>query len=237
MKKSKTAYLSPEESEAIPLPVEIKRHPRARRISLRIHTVRNTIILTVPKYGSIKEAKAFLQTKIAWIEKQVNCHKFARAEIRPGMQVPILGEQYTLVHAPERRGGAWLEDNMLIVTGDSAFLERRVKDFLKRHAKRVLSDMAYPYAKQLGKHISHISAREMHSRWGSCSSEGRLTFNWRLVLAPESIAAYVVAHEVAHLVHMDHSEAFWETVDSLHLGANSARRWLKQHGQSLFLWG
>ena len=125
----------------------------------------------------------------------------------------------------------------IIVTGQAEHLGRRVEDWLKREARREVEKRAYAKAELLGKRISHITIRDARSRWGSCSPKGRLSFSWRLIMAPRSVIDYVVAHEIAHLVEKNHGFRFWRLVATLTDEMTAARTWLKRHGEALHRFG
>ena len=231
MNKTKTASL--QIIEGYPLPVEIKRHARARHISLRLHSTKGRIVITLPLRGSIRASLQFLDAKKEWVLAQID--KLAPTNVlADGCIITVLGNPIRVIHAPGKRGMAWIKEDKLYVTGDAEFLTRRVRDFLKSHAKKILSEMARSAALKIDKSILRIDIRDMHSRWGSCASDGRLCFSWRLILAPKEVCEYVVAHEVAHLAHLNHSAAFWKVVDSLHEDKEAAQNWLKKHGRDLF---
>lgn len=231
MDKPKTNNLH--QIEGYPLPVEIKRHAKARRIVLRVHITKARIVLTLPRRASVKESLQFLNSKKDWILAQIDKRETPQTLIS-GSELSILGETVRIVHQPSRRGTV-LENDELLVSGDAEFLQRRVRDFLKAHAKKMLSEMARAQAGKLNKKISRIDVRDMHSHWGSCASDGRLCFSWRLILAPKEVCDYVVAHEVAHLVYLDHSAEFWRVVDALHINKKFAQAWLRKHGKDLFV--
>ena len=126
---------------------------------------------------------------------------------------------------------------ILFVSGRAEHLKRRVRDWLKEEARRSLGVLAHEFAARLARPVRRITIRDPRSRWGSCSRDGTLSLSWRLVLAPERVARYVVAHEAAHLKHMNHSAAFWRTVDSLVDDAAPARAWLRRHGAALHGFG
>lgn len=110
-------------------------------------------------------------------------------------------------------------------------LENRYKEAARTYIpKRV----AY-YNSMTGGNYTRISIRDQKTRWGSCSSKGTLSFNWRLMLAPPAILDYVVVHELCHLTHMDHSPAFWQAVEKVYPDYRNARKWLKDHGSELIL--
>ena len=219
--------------DGYPIPVEIKRNARAKHISLRIHATKARIVITLPSRSSIRTSLQFLEAKKEWVLAQINKQVFPQA-IKDGDTIPILGEKIRITHAPEKPGMAWIEGNALFVTGKAEFLARHVRDFLTSHAKKILSEMTREAAKKIDKSILRIDIRDMHSRWGSCASDGRICFSWRLILAPKEVCEYVVAHEVAHLVHLNHSAAFWNVVDGLYENKESAQSWLKKYGRELF---
>src|SRR5262249_39572655 len=122
---------------------------------------------------------------------------------------------------------------LLCVAGDAAHVGRRVTDFLKREAKRDLAAASRHYADRLGVRLRRVSIRDQSSRWGSCSSTGMLSYSWRLILAPEFVLDYLAAHEVAHLVEMNHSPRFWRTVLGVCPDTRRAKVWLDAHGADL----
>jgi len=112
-----------------------------------------------------------------------------------------------------------------------------VTDWLKAEAKSIITPLCLEKAETIGKRVRRVMVRDQRSRWGSCGSNGHLSFNWRLILAPEAVLDYVVAHEVAHLVEMNHSPAFWEVVDELTPHLKIGRTWLNRRGQQLYRYG
>jgi predicted metal-dependent hydrolase len=145
------------------------------------------------------------------------------------------------VHRRASRGTVWVEANgserLLCVAGEAPHVDRRVADFLKREAKRDLEAASRRYAARLGVAIKRISVRDQSSRWGSCSTNGVLSYSWRLILAPPYVLEYLAAHEVAHLVEMNHSPRFWRLVDSLCPVVSRAKAWLDSHGTDLHRYG
>jgi predicted metal-dependent hydrolase len=123
------------------------------------------------------------------------------------------------------------------VKGDPAHLARRVRDHLRQLAARELAQRARACAERIDKKIARITVRDTKSRWGSCSASGALSFSWRLIMAPDSVIDYVVAHEVAHLVEMNHGPRFWRLVRTLVPDAAAPRAWLKRHRARLFSYG
>ncbi len=150
--------------------------------------------------------------------------------IADGSLVPISDVPHRIRHVPLLRGGAWLQDGELHVTGAPEFLRRRVLDFLRAEALRRLSVMVVAKTAVLGATVRRVSVKDTRSRWGSCAADGSLAFSWRLVMTPEFVQDYVVAHEVAHLKHMNHGKRFWNLVDRLTPHAAAAIPWLQAEG-------
>lgn len=126
---------------------------------------------------------------------------------------------------------------LLVVRGREEHIGRRLQDWLKRQARADLSTASAHYAKQLGLKFRRLHIRDQATRWGSCTSNGTLSFSWRLVLAPPAILNYVAAHEIAHLEEMNHSAAFWALVEKIYPNMEEARQWLNQHGAELHRYG
>ena len=155
-----------------------------------------------------------------------------------GATVPVFGAPHRirLVLDP-RAAPVTIVDGEIRVRGDPAHLPRRVIDYLKALAKREFAARARALAARLGKSVTRVGVRDPKSRWGSCSSRGSLSFSWRLVFAPEAVVEYVVAHEVAHLVEMNHSPRFWRVVASLVPDSAAPRAWLRRHRAELLSYG
>jgi predicted metal-dependent hydrolase len=149
------------------------------------------------------------------------------------MMLLINGKACQIVHR-EGRGLTHIEDACLIVHGQPEHIHRRVKDFLKEEARRVLQEATLHKLAQLGlEPVADVRVIDPKTRWGSCSRDGRIMYSWRLVLAPPEILDYLVAHEVAHRVHLNHSRKFWAVCASLTPDAAASRRWLRRHGNEL----
>jgi predicted metal-dependent hydrolase len=221
----------------LPFEVRLTRHPRSRRISVRIHPLKRCVILNVPKRGSIERGIEFLHKKRPWIEEQLARHASEElAHVYNGMELGLFGEPVTLCHEPGRRGANLLEGKLLLGGGE-AFLPRRLREFLIKHAKATFAEQV---AGKLQNHPEFegrravVAVREMASRWGSCTRRGRVCFNWRLVFAPVFVADYLVCHELAHLLHANHGPRFWAQVEKMCPRMSEARQWLRRHGGSVY---
>mgnify|MGYP003108926852 CR=1 FL=1 len=216
-------------------PLEVKHSTRAARIRLRIDPKRG-IVLHLPPRVSVVAGLSFIEKEIDWVV--ANLDRLPEAvPFCDGALLPIMGTPHRITHAPDRRGVVWMEAGRIYVTGREEHLPRRVRDWVRKMAKTEISRRAEAYATRIGKSYKGITLRDQASRWGSCSSTGQLNFSWRLLLMPEEVMDYIVAHEIAHLRHMNHSPAFWRLVDMLHPRVPAARKWLKINGAELHKYG
>ncbi|MBV9556676.1 MAG: M48 family metallopeptidase, partial [Pseudolabrys sp.] len=190
--------------------------------------------------GSIKEARAFAQKHGGWIAARLQ-RLPTPVPFVPGVTLPLRGEPHKLVHV-RGRGTVWAEigddgSRTLCVAGDEAHFSRRLRDYLKREAKADLEAASRRAATLLGVKIKRVSIRDQASRWGSCSTTGVLSYSWRLILAPPFVLDYLAAHEVAHLVEMNHSRRFWRLVTKIYPQLPRAKAWLDAHGAELHRYG
>jgi len=211
--------------------VVLKPSPRARRLSLRVSRLDGRVTMSVPRGASRREAVSFARERADWIRTHLADRP---SELRPtpggsilfeGRQLPLLatggraarldGEVIHLpLSAPEKTGA-------------------RLAALFKTLARDRLAEASDRHAARVGRSYSGLTLRDTRSRWGSCSSSGGLMYSWRLVMAPPEVLDYVAAHEVAHLVHMDHSSAFWAQVERLCPDYAPHRAWLRNHGAEL----
>jgi predicted metal-dependent hydrolase len=222
-------------------PVRVRRHRQARRYTLRIQAATREVILTIPSRGSLKEASAFAHKQGGWIAARLGRLPEA-APFAAGTLLPLRSIPHRIVHRPRARGTVWTEiggngEPLLCVAGQAAHINRRIGDFLRREAKRELEAAALRYANDLGLAVRRVSVRDQSSRWGSCSTTGLLSFSWRLILAPSQVLNYLAAHEVAHLVEMNHSRKFWRVVKHLCPDHERAKAWLDVNGADLHRYG
>ncbi len=210
--------------------LRLKPHPRARRLALRIDATGEAVELVLPRRGSHSEALRFLEANRPWVEQRLAALP-PRTVFAHGETVPVFDIPHVIRHVGKVRGcgPAWIEAGEIRVTGDPAFLARRVRDFLRDLAKRELSRRAQTLAASIGQKVKRIGVRDTTTRWGSCARTGNLSFSWRLIFAPEAVLDYVVAHEVAHLVEMNHGPRFWRLVAQLHPEPKPQRLWLNRN--------
>ncbi|MCB1508743.1 MAG: M48 family metallopeptidase [Hyphomicrobiaceae bacterium] len=215
------------------VPVTVRAHPRARRLIMRLDARKRSLRLTVPPGVAARDVSAFLQARTDWIESRLASLPPLSDTGLPAA-LPLRGACVSLHATGRLRGPIMLEGSTLAISGETAeAARRRLIAFLKREACGDLEEAVARHCAALGVRASAIRIKDTGSRWGSCSSGRVLSFSWRIVLAPPEILSYLAAHEVAHLVHMDHSPAFWKTVARLDASWRMHDRWLKDNGQKL----
>ena len=218
----------------------------AVRISVRARNYRLSLphaggpVLTVPSHGRWQEAQAFLNRQRAWLGARLQ-RAAKPVSFTRGAVIPLRGVDHRIVPTGRIRGRVEVAEDSgeltLLVPGEPAHRSRRLMDWLKEQAQIDLEKRVAVHARRLGVDYKSVAMRSQATRWGSCSTTGRLNFNWRLVLAPPFVLDYVAAHEVAHLVEMNHSDAFWATVEQTLPSMNRGRAWLKAHGRQLMVYG
>jgi predicted metal-dependent hydrolase len=223
------------EGEAVP--VRIRRNAQARRISMRADVVKREIRITMPPYAPTKAAMEFVAQKRQWIAARLHSAP-AIAALHAGETVAVEGEPHRIVWSPEATRTVRLvegaEGRELHLGGPEEMVEARILRWLKAEARRIYETEIAHYCALAGEPQPRLSLGDPRSRWGSCSSRGTISLSWRLVMAPAHVRRSVIAHEVAHMRHMDHSAAFYRWLDALYEGdRKSADRWLKMHGTAL----
>ncbi len=218
------------------IPLVVSRNSRARRIILRLDGLSGDVRLVLPKRMALREGLDFAAQKADWLVAQLDAMP-RRVPFADGAVIPLFGRDHVIRHVAGARRGVWRNDGEILVSGFAEHMPRRVTDFLKAEARAAIAPLAHAKAAQIDRRVTRLTIRHMISRWGSCGSDGALCFCWRLVLAPEPVFDYVIAHEVAHLRHMNHGPRFWQLVTRLSPGRDGARRWLKKNGDSLLAYG
>ncbi|MBN9487986.1 MAG: M48 family metallopeptidase [Alphaproteobacteria bacterium] len=219
------------------MPITFVRSVRARRVSLRVDSARRCILLTAPKRMPFDVALRFAETQAGWIAARLK-RLPARQPFIDGAHVPLFGVPHRLRHRPDMRGTVWLEAGEIHIAGQPEHLARRLRDWLTSEIRRQLMPLVHAKAARVERPVKSISVRDSRTRWGSCGPDGGLSFSWRLVLAPPEVLDYLVAHEVAHLVHKNHGPRFWALAEQLCDGPmDPPRTWLKANGETLLQYG
>jgi len=223
--------------------VGVKTSARAVRFTLRLGV--GDPVLTLPERARFTDALEFLDRHRGWLAERL-ARRPAPVAFADGALVPLRGEVHRIDHRPGARGTVWCEAAteaetapLLVVAGGVDHLPRRLHDFFVRTAKADLGPAVARHAARLSIELKNprIRIKDTRSRWGSCTAEGELSFSWRVVLAPSFVLDYLAAHEVAHLVEMNHSRAFWKLVRQSCPDMDAGRRWLKIHGAGLHGYG
>lgn len=218
--------------------VIIQPHPTSKKLSLRLVTGKTAVKVVCPPNYPVADILDFVERQKGWISDRLD-RQTGPIPIKEGIDIPILGLPHKIVRiAPDtqtqrQKGAAWLEANQLYIKSHSEHLPRRVRDFLKKQIRFEIDLRAQEKAARINKKIAAIRIKDTTSRWGSCSTKGNLNFSWRLIFSPEEVLDYVVAHEVAHLEHMNHSSEFWALVDQLTDTRKASQQWLKINGNQL----
>lgn len=212
-----------------PIDVTLRHSARAKRLSLRISRLDGRVTLTMPQRAPQQEGIAFLRTKEPWLRSHLQEMKPATIAAI-GHCIPYRGVFAPIVAGAGKR--ARVADDQIEVAG-GAPVGPQVKALMRHQARDALAAASDRYALQLGQSYTRLSIRDTRSRWGSCSSQGVLMYSWRLIMAPPKVLDYVAAHEVAHLVEMNHQPAFWAVVARLCPDYEIYRRWLREEGDQL----
>ncbi|WP_427968682.1 M48 family metallopeptidase [Altererythrobacter sp.] len=227
--------LEPEvELDGRKLPIVLRRHPRAKRLTLRLAPDGSEVRITLPRWARSAEAIAFAHARREWLAAQL-VKVPERAEPMPGTTVQYRGEEFAIAwqeNAPRR---PLLSTGRLDVGGPLASLEGRLRRWFERQALVLFEADTAHYCGKAGLECAPVALSRAQRRWGSCSDRKTIRINWRLVQAPDFVRRSVVAHEVTHLVHFDHSPGFHAMLKDIFEGdVASADHWLKQHGRSLY---
>ena len=214
----------------------VRRSARARRLAVRIPGRDDSVELVLPTRAAEADGLAFLRSRADWVIERLG-RMPARVPFADRAVLPLGGEPHVLRHVGGRGAPVRVEGNEILVAGRPDHMARRLGDWLRAEARRRIEPPAHRMAAEIGREVSRITIRDQKSRWGSCARGGRLSFNWRLVLAPAWVMEYVVAHEVAHIAEPNHSPAFWATVARLNSDARAGRAWLRQQGMDLHRYG
>ena len=192
---------------AFPVPIEIRRIKSARRLRLRFDEATGILKLTCPSRTSHRAALIWALDQRDWIESQVGRAQ-PQEPLRCGATIPLEGRDIRIAWQEEWPRTPVLAGDELRCGGPETAVGRRAEAFLRRYARNTLSKDVAEFAALAGLKARSVAIGDAATRWGSCSSEGRIRLSWRLIFAPPHVRRYVVAHEVAHLVHLNHGPEF-----------------------------
>lgn len=226
------------EIEGRPVALSVRRSQRARRLYLRVDPAAPPefpVELVLPRGVGLAEGLRFARDMSGWVAGRLRALPplFPFAD---GTTLDVAGETLTVRHVGGRGPTRCLGDTLL-VAGRPDHVGRRVRDWLKARAHETLTARSRALAARIDRRVASVRLRDPKSRWGSCAPNGSLAYSWRLILAPPFVLDYVVAHEVAHLVHPNHGPRFWRLVGELCGETAGPRAWLNQHGPRLLRYG
>lgn len=218
------------------MPLTIREHDRATRMTLRIEPGGQALRMSVPVGISEREIDSFLHRHHGWLSSRLSTMP-KPAALEEGASIPIGGTPYRIERTGKLRcvtKATEIDGEFVLqVGGAPEHLGRRIADYLKKRARQELEPAVSRHAANLGKTATSLKVRDTKSRWGSCTSDGRLSFSWRIAMAPDFVLDYLAAHEVAHLQEMNHSPKFWALCKRLCPETDRAKAWLKKNGSAL----
>ena len=223
--------------DGVSYPLQLRRSKQARSIIVSADTVKGVVRLTLPTYASENQALRFAQSKADWLNA-----RFAEAvppvPVGDGGEIAFLGEPHIIRWSPDHARTPLLVEDEIRLGGPAEHVESRVLRWLKTQARTIFAEDLQFYCLRAGTDLPRLAVGDARRRWGSCSGRQSIRLNWRLVMAPPHVRRSVVAHEVAHLRHMDHSPRFYALLDQIYESDRRvADRWLKQHGRGLHMVG
>jgi predicted metal-dependent hydrolase len=220
----------------------VKRSLRAKRVRLEVRQ-QTGLTVVIPHFYEIGQLSELLQSKGRWISRNLSrCSHFqslsAKKELKSGDTVPYLGRDLELVKRENHSGagGVTLEVNILVVSPElfkNGILELALEQWYRTAAAKLINERADKLSSQMGISYKRIVIRSQKTRWGSCSHKKNLSFNWKLIMAPEPVIDYVIIHELTHLKEMNHSKRFWELLAQYCPKWRDYKKWLKQHEADL----
>lgn len=218
-------------------PLAIRVSPRARRLLLRVDGSERKVELVLPRGVPAEHGLKFLAAQRGWVAARLAALPMPVPFVE-GAVVPVFDVPHRICRESDPAAPpVVIAEGEIRVRGAPEHVARRVRDHLVQLARRELTRRARVHAERVGRPVAHVGVRDTKSRWGSCSSTGSLSFSWRLVLMPEWMIDYIVAHEVAHLIEMNHGPRFWRLVRTLTPEPALARAWLKRHRARLYAYG
>lgn len=229
----------------LPFSYEIKRSLRRRSMSIEVS--RAQVVVRAPQFVTLAELDTFVRSKSGWVQQKLaeqaqQLQDLSERRYEDGASLPFLGSELRLIVRPHTRAQVIRQgQSLLVLLGTRSRLDeaeqvrRLVAGWYQQEALALLADKTQQAARRLGRGYGAVTVRATRSKWGHCTAKGDIQYNWQILLAPEPIVDYLVAHEVSHLVHHNHSPAFWAVVANLCPDYRQRRAWLKANGMFLTL--
>ncbi|MFA5592240.1 MAG: SprT family zinc-dependent metalloprotease [Micavibrio sp.] len=212
---------------------------RAKRMALRLDPQNRLVHLVVPKRASMRTAYLFAEQNKDWIREKLRTLP-RPVPFKNGEILPILGRERKIIvlyNPALKTTDILLKKDELLVLTNKTDPSVRIRRFLVDLAQEKLTELSLEKAARLRRKIAEVQVKDTRSRWGSCTEDGRLSFSWRLIFAPAKAFDYVVAHECAHLVHMDHSDNFWRVCERASRAYEEGKDWMHKNGHTLMRFG
>lgn len=216
------------------LPIVVRRLANARRMTMRLAPDGSEVRITIPTWGRTAEALAFAHARQPWLLRQIAALP-APVAVGAGATLRYRGETLVIRHDPAAKRRPMLQDGALLIGGQETSLPSRLRRWLESEARELFAKDLDHYCARVGREAPRLALSNARRRWGSCAADGAIRINWRLVMAPDFVRRSVVAHEVAHLIHFDHSPAFHACLaDLFEQDVAPANAWLKREGRGLY---
>ena len=212
--------------------VAVRKVRNSTRLSLRVSSINESVTLTAPVSTNQDVLLRFLESKENWIKENLLKISDKKVNVDIGHLIPIFGTKKHIEICSESLNVRIIGNSIRIPT-TVAKPGLAIENFLKKLAKEEITSVANYYCGKLGVSYASIKLRDTRSRWGSCSSNSNLMFSWRIIMAPRNIIRYLVAHEVTHLKHFNHSKEFWLIVEEYQPNFKNYRKWLKNNSYKL----
>ena len=219
-------------SDEFQKPIVINRKNNIRRLSLKVCRITGKISINAPIFFPQTEINKFFVSNRSWIKNQIKQCAVPRV-VKGGLFLPIEGNMYEIVVKNSCTKIKFLKKNQICIPTNISNIGKGVQTFLQEYCKLIMMPIISKKSNLFGKKIKKITFKDTKSRWGSCSSSGSIMINWRLIMAPPSVYNYVIIHELAHLVHMNHGLLFWKLVYELSPNYSKDKEWLKKNGQEI----
>lgn len=229
----------PREAETIDLgerslPITVRRLGQARRMTLRLAPDGSEVRVSIPRWGRTEDALDFARSRADWLAAQL-ARVAPPAPIAPGADAWFRGIPLRIEHDAKAPRRPSIEAGTIRIGGPAASVAPRLRRWLESEAKRLLAGDLAHYCARIGREPPRLALSNARRRWGSCAADGAIRINWRLIMAPDHVRRSVVAHEVAHLVHFDHSPRFHALLGEIYEDdIKRADRWLKREGRTLY---
>ena len=212
--------------------VAVRRVRNTTRLSLRVSSISENVTLTAPVHTKQDVLLRFLESKENWLREKLLKISDKKIQVDIGRLIPIFGTKKQIEICSES-SNVRIIDNSIRIPTTVLKPGLAVENYLKKLAAEEITRVTNYYCSKIGVSYASIKLRDTRSRWGSCSSNSNLMFSWRIIMAPRNVIRYLVAHEVTHLKHFNHSKEFWFELRSIFGSYENERNWLRTKGTNL----